>query len=125
MEFWPRENSGIPLGSPAAKVGLKRGEGREIKGKGEMGKGKINLLELNFPPKSPLWLKNGKRKGENQFVGVALTSQSVVFFSGSNSADVQVDLMHSFLVDLTHVLTCNLKNQSKNCEMDLEQTTKY
>jgi len=29
---------------------LKRGEGREIKGKRERRKGKINLLELNFPP---------------------------------------------------------------------------
>ena len=38
----------------------------------ERGKGKINLLELNFPPKSPLWLKSGKRKGENKSVGVAL-----------------------------------------------------
>ena len=29
---------------------------------GEMGKEKINLLELNFSPKSPLWLKSGKGK---------------------------------------------------------------
>ena len=52
---------------------LKRGEGRGIKGKGERGKEKINLLELNFSPKSPLWLKSGKKKGENQSVGVALS----------------------------------------------------
>ena len=49
---------------------FKKGERRKIKGKGE--KGKINLLELNFPPKSPLWLKSGKGKGENKSVGVAL-----------------------------------------------------
>ena len=51
---------------------LKRGEGREIKEKRERRKGKINLLELKFPPKSPLCLKSGKGKGENQSVGVAL-----------------------------------------------------
>ena len=38
----------------------------------ERGKEKINLLELNFSPKSPLWLKSGKGKGDNQSVGVAL-----------------------------------------------------
>ena len=51
---------------------FKKGERRKIKGKGDRGKGKINLLELNFPPKSPLWLKSGKGKGENKSVGVAL-----------------------------------------------------
>jgi len=47
---------------------LKKGEGREIKEKGK----KINLLELNFfsSPKSPLWLKGGKKKGKNQSIGV-------------------------------------------------------
>ena len=48
-----------------------RGEGN----KGEKEKVKINLLELNFSPKSLLWLKSGKEKGKNQYVRVALTSQ--------------------------------------------------
>ena len=45
-----------------------RGEGH----KREREKEKINLLELNFFSKSPLWLKNGKGKEKNQSVGVAL-----------------------------------------------------
>ena len=53
-----------------------RGEGNI----GERGKGKINLLELNFSPKSPLWLKSGKRKGGNQSVGVALSVTSLTQF---------------------------------------------
>ena len=46
-----------------------RGEGN----KGERGKEKreINLLELNFSSKFPLWLKGGKGKGENRSVGAA------------------------------------------------------
>ena len=53
---------------------LKKGRGERNIEERERGKGKINLLELNSPPKSPLWLKNGKRKGENQSVGVALST---------------------------------------------------
>jgi len=53
-----------------------RGEGNI----GERGKGKINLLELNFSPKSPLWLKSGQRKGGNQSVGVALSVTSLTQF---------------------------------------------
>ena len=40
--------------------------GRWEENKGERGKRKINLLELNFSPKSSLWLKSRKGKGENQ-----------------------------------------------------------
>ena len=51
---------------------FKKGRGEGNKGERGKGKEKINLLDLNFSPKSPLSLKSGKEKRENQSIGVAL-----------------------------------------------------
>ena len=54
-EWIEREKESEKVEFPFKK---RRGEGNI----GERGKGKINLLELIFSPKSSLWLNSGKKK---------------------------------------------------------------